>query len=94
MCALICLECCGQNDPCPNTAVHSYCCKLTPWRRQLCTLINSAMLGGAMQCCIMRQEGCHRCAAAVCMAELLDLQKEFLTQSFDVIWKAETAYGF
>lgn len=28
VCALICLECCGQNDPCANTAVNSYFYKL------------------------------------------------------------------
>lgn len=94
VCAFICLECCGQKDPCANTEVHSYFCKLSPWRRQLYTLINSEMLRGALQCCILRHEGCHCCAAVLCLAELLDLQKEFLTQGLDVVWKAETAHRF
>lgn len=57
VCAFICLECCGQNDPCTNTAVLSYFCKLSPCRRQLCTWIDSdarrgtAVLYPELCCC-------------------------------------------
>lgn len=38
-------------------AVHSYFCKLTPWRRQLRTLMSSEVLGGALQCCVLGHKG-------------------------------------
>lgn len=49
---------------------------------------------GAPQRCTLRDEGCRRCAAIMCVPELLGPRKEFLLQELGAVWEATSARGF